>query len=53
MTYCIRLKNIKNPTLFIIFNEAMLSMDALTQVMTYMSEYQYIDIIANDTNASI
>lgn len=50
MTYCIRLKN---PTLFIIFNEAMLSMDALTQVMTYMSEYQYIDIIANDTNASI
>lgn len=31
----------------------MLSMDVLTQVMAYISEHQYIDIIANDTNASI
>lgn len=31
----------------------MLSMEVLTQVMAYISKHQYIDIIANDTNASI
>ncbi|MDE6953780.1 MAG: MurR/RpiR family transcriptional regulator [Erysipelotrichales bacterium] len=31
----------------------LLSMEVLTQVMAYISKHQYIDIIANDTNASI